>query len=64
VSNYFRAKTTEMEYSSREGNIVNFSVSCRSQYQYFSNYFIPNSYDSLHNEVLIVTAGCMYVACV
>jgi len=25
----------------------------------FPNYFIPNSYESLHNKVQIVTAGCM-----
>jgi len=25
------------------------------QRQYFSNYFFPNSYESLRNEVLIVT---------
>jgi len=49
-----------MEYSSREGHIVNFSLSWGSQYQYFSNYFIPNPYDSLHNEVSIITAGYMF----
>jgi len=38
-----------------EDHIVNFSLSWGPQYQYFSNYFILNSYESLHNKVQIVT---------
>jgi len=43
-----------------EGHIVNFSLSWEPQHQYFSNYFIPNSHESLHNEVPIITADCMF----
>jgi len=31
----------------------------------YFKYFVPNSYESLHNEVPIVTAGCMfYIMCI
>jgi len=43
-----------------KGHIVNFSLCWEPQHQYFSNYFILNLYESLHNEVPIGTAGCMF----
>jgi len=44
VSNFFRRRATEKEYSGGEGHIVNFSLSWRPQDQHFSNYFIPKLY--------------------
>jgi len=29
-----------------------------------SNYFIPNSHDSLHKKAPVITAGCMFLACI
>jgi len=30
---------------------------------FFSLLYIPNSYESLHKNFLIVTAGCMFLVC-
>jgi len=50
-------RATEKEYYGGEGHILILSLS-------FSNYLFPNSYESLHNIVPIVTAGCrFYIAC-
>jgi len=43
-----------------EGHIVKFSLNWGLQHQYFSNYFILNSYQSLHNVLQIPTAGCIF----
>jgi len=44
-----KLRATETEDSDGESHIVFFSLSWGTQHQYFSNYFITNSYESLHN---------------
>jgi len=44
------------------GHIVEFSEGWGPQHQFLSNYYIPNFYESLYNEVPIITAGCMFLA--
>jgi len=51
----------KMEYSSGKGHFANFSLRWGPWQQYFSNYFISNSFESLHNEIPIITAG--YLSC-
>jgi len=60
VSNIFRARATERECSSGEGHIVNCSLGWGPQLGVTD--FIPNFYESLLNDVIIVTAG--FVACI
>jgi len=60
VSNLFKLRATEREYSGGEGHIVNFSLSWEPQHQHSSNYFISNPYESLHKEISMVTVGCMF----
>jgi len=53
VFNLFRGRATESEYST-----ANFSVCWGPhEHHYFSNYFIPNFYESLHNKVPVANAG-------
>lgn len=57
VSNLFRPSATEGEYSGGDGHIANFSLCWGggATASVFSNYFIPKLYESLHNQMPIVT---------
>jgi len=51
VSNLSRVRATKKEDFGGEGHIVNLRLCWGPQHQCFSNYFIPNSYELLHNKV-------------
>jgi len=59
---YFNDDLQSWQHASIVQPVVNFSLSWGPQHQHFSNYFILNPRESLHNNVPIVTAGCMFLA--
>jgi len=58
MSNLFRLRATEIEY------FIKLSLGWGATASVILNYFIPTSYESLHIEFPIKTAGYMFLVCI
>jgi len=61
---FFRGGGTEMKYFIVRATLKTLASAGGGHSISVSNYFIPNFHDSLHKKAPVITAGCMFLACI